>query len=137
MTDFESMLPSYYDMQCTGASVDPIVDIRFVFSLIFLSLTMINFIASSCTRMRTAVPRCEKAMRESCTDTFDALGCEAAAMFCTAELELPFFATGFNPYDISKQCEGELSDTLCYPITKYVFQLFACLLSLFFYSMWN
>jgi len=26
-----------------------------------------------------------------------------------------------NPYDISKDCEGEISETLCYPLTKYIF----------------
>ncbi|PSR78186.1 hypothetical protein PHLCEN_2v7518 [Hermanssonia centrifuga] len=32
----------------------------------------------------------------------------------------PFDATGYNPYDISKLCEGDISDTLCYPITKQI-----------------
>jgi hypothetical protein len=30
MTDIYTMSPSYYDMACTPASVDPIIDIRFV-----------------------------------------------------------------------------------------------------------
>jgi carboxypeptidase C (cathepsin A) len=25
-----------------------------------------------------------------------------------------------NPYDISKECEGRIEDTLCYPITKHI-----------------
>jgi carboxypeptidase C (cathepsin A) len=31
MTDFATMVPSYFDMQCTPASVAPIQDIRFLF----------------------------------------------------------------------------------------------------------
>jgi cathepsin A (carboxypeptidase C) len=26
-----------------------------------------------------------------------------------------------NPYDISRDCDGDISETLCYPVTKYVF----------------
>lgn len=27
---------------------------------------------------------------------------------------------GKNIYDVSKDCEGDIADTLCYPVTKYV-----------------
>jgi carboxypeptidase C (cathepsin A) len=30
------------------------------------------------------------------------------------------FQSGKNPYDMSQDCEGELPDTLCYPVTKSV-----------------
>jgi len=32
---------------------------------------------------------------------------------------LVFYLIGRNIYDVSKPCEGEISETLCYPITKY------------------
>jgi len=41
----------------------------------------------------------------------------AANLFCEAETVDLFVATGLNPYDLSKQCEGDVDDTLCYPIT--------------------
>lgn len=59
-------------------------------------------------------------MKAACVDHFDAMDCNAAATFCGSEIEEPFFSTGKNPYDISKDCDGPLSETLCYPITKYV-----------------
>jgi hypothetical protein len=88
--------------------------------------------------MKQAAPRCKKMMKASCVDTFDGMGCQAAATFCAVELQLPFFTTGIpifddtgegeiltyilgmNPYDISKECEGKLEETLCYPATKSV-----------------
>ncbi|KAF8510885.1 serine carboxypeptidase [Hysterangium stoloniferum] len=51
------------------------------------------------------------------SDIFDQMGCEAASTFCETELHQPFYATGKNVYDVSKQCEGDISETLCYPIT--------------------
>jgi len=69
-------------------------------------------------------------------DAFDAMNCNAAMEFCQTQLAAPFFTTRLslffsnettsfnlpfaakNPYDISKDCEGGLEDTLCYPVTK-------------------
>ncbi|KAH9934973.1 serine carboxypeptidase [Fomitopsis serialis] len=101
-TDFATMVPSYYDMTCSPASVAPIMDI------------------SSCVRMKQAVPRCQEALQKSCVDRFDSMGCEAANLFCEVEISEPFFDTGYNPYDISKPCDGPISDTLCYPVTKAI-----------------
>lgn len=28
--------------------------------------------------------------------------------------------TGMNPYDMSKVCDGPISETLCYPVTKHI-----------------
>ncbi|PPQ84535.1 hypothetical protein CVT25_007605, partial [Psilocybe cyanescens] len=102
ITDFYTMIPSYYDMACTPASVAPILDI------------------STCTRMKQTIPRCKKWLKASCVDQLDAISCEAANTFCSQELSVPFFASNKNPYDISRDCEGEISDTLCYPVTKYI-----------------
>ncbi|RDB27312.1 Carboxypeptidase Y [Hypsizygus marmoreus] len=101
-TETSTMVLSYYDMQCTAASVPPILDI------------------ASCVRMKQVVPRCEKRLKESCLDVYDEIDCTAASTFCANELAVPFSSTGKNPYDISRDCDGELEDTLCYPVTKYI-----------------
>ncbi|KAF7975337.1 hypothetical protein HWV62_9779 [Athelia sp. TMB] len=102
MTDFAGMMLSYFDMQCTPASVHPIQDI------------------ASCIRMKQALPRCEKWVQHACIETSDAMNCEAAMSFCSTELMVPFFNTGMNPYDISIECDGPIADTLCYPVTKHI-----------------
>lgn len=84
------------------------------------------------------IPRCEALLKTSCVDLYDEMNCRAAVDFCGSEFSGPFFKTGKhhstqrwhdtdelrvigrNIYDVSKDCEGEISDTLCYPITKYV-----------------
>ncbi|KZT24362.1 alpha/beta-hydrolase [Neolentinus lepideus HHB14362 ss-1] len=98
-TDQYKLILSYYDMQCTPASVPPILDI------------------STCVRMRQVVPRCQKLMQASCIDVFDSIGCSEAMSICRAELEDPFRASGVNPYDLSRQCEG---GGLCYPIINTI-----------------
>ncbi|KAF8510886.1 serine carboxypeptidase [Hysterangium stoloniferum] len=102
VTDAARMPTSYYDIQCTNASVEPFQDI------------------ATCVRMKKAIPRCERFIKQSCVDIFDQMGCEAASSFCQTELQEPFFATGRNIYDVSKECEGDISETLCYPITLTV-----------------
>ncbi|KAJ3556505.1 hypothetical protein NM688_g1992 [Phlebia brevispora] len=101
-TDDITMTLSYYDMQCTPKSVPPIMDI------------------GTCVAIKRGLARCDRWMRESCADTFDAISCGAANMFCTELIMGPFDLTGYNPYDISKTCDGALDDTLCYPITKNI-----------------
>ncbi|KAF9467031.1 serine carboxypeptidase [Collybia nuda] len=101
MTDSHKMILSYYDMQCSPASVAPIVDI------------------STCVVMKATLQRCEKWMRESCKEQFDAISCGAATTFCSSVYNAPYHATGRNPYDISQPCEGGI-ETLCYPVTKHI-----------------
>ncbi|KAG5640325.1 hypothetical protein DXG03_009214 [Asterophora parasitica] len=100
-TDALSMVLSYFDMQCTAASVAPIMDI------------------ASCVRMKQVLPRCEKWVKQSCVDLYDSINCHAALQFCGAELSEPFATTGRNVYDVSKECEGGPSD-LCYPVTAHI-----------------
>lgn len=64
--------------------------------------------------------RCKNTVKAACIDAFDAIDCKAANDFCSSEIKTPFLLSGRNPYDVSKDCKGELGDTLCYPITKYV-----------------
>jgi carboxypeptidase C (cathepsin A) len=99
MTDFVTMVPSYYDMSCTPASVQPVLDI------------------STCVAMKNILPRCKKWLQDSCLDQYEAINCNAAALFCTSMIEVPFFASGVNPYDISRPCNGSVATTLCYPMT--------------------
>ncbi|OCH89475.1 serine carboxypeptidase [Obba rivulosa] len=100
-THWPTMVGSYYDMQCKNVSVPPIQDV------------------SACVRMKQSLSRCEKWMN-SCDDSFNEFDCEAASLFCSNEIESPFFATGYNPYDISKPCDGPIQETLCYPVTKSI-----------------
>ncbi|KAG6873260.1 hypothetical protein C0995_001034 [Termitomyces sp. Mi166 len=100
-TDVLSMILSYYDMVCTAASVPPVADI------------------ASCVHLKKLIPRCEKWIKESCTDIFDHINCRAAYDFCDGAFSAPFYATGKNPYDISKDCEGEPGD-LCYRVTRHI-----------------
>ncbi|KAJ3517824.1 hypothetical protein NLJ89_g246 [Agrocybe chaxingu] len=50
----------------------------------------------------------------------EASGCSAAVTFCGNELEGPFWATNLNPYDLTRECDGDINDTLCYPIIKQI-----------------
>ncbi|THH16795.1 hypothetical protein EW146_g3910 [Bondarzewia mesenterica] len=75
LTDPFKAVTSYYDMSCTPASIHPVLDI------------------STCVRMKEALPRCEKWLKESCIDQFDSMNCEAASNFCNTELSAPFEAT--------------------------------------------
>ncbi|KAF8168542.1 serine carboxypeptidase [Crassisporium funariophilum] len=102
MTDSFKMILSYYDMQCSPASVAPFVDV------------------GTCVSMKSTVKRCEKWMKASCEDQFDAINCGAAVAFCRSAYSTSYQASGKNPYDISKQCEGEISETLCYPQTRFI-----------------
>ncbi|KAF8190071.1 serine carboxypeptidase [Pholiota molesta] len=101
MTDTFKMVLSYYDMTCTPASIAPVVDI------------------GACVAMKATIQRCEKWMKASCEDQYDAINCGAAVSFCRNTYSLPFRATGRNVYDISKPCEGGPSD-LCYPQTQFI-----------------
>ncbi|KZT24355.1 serine carboxypeptidase [Neolentinus lepideus HHB14362 ss-1] len=104
VTNRFTQITSYYDMQCTPASVEPITDI------------------STCTRMKQAIPRCQKLMETSCIAGFDPIGCDEAIEVCRMEIQDPYWKSGMNVYDISKKCEGSLEETHCYPITKLIQQ---------------
>ncbi|KAK0188280.1 serine carboxypeptidase [Armillaria mellea] len=104
ITDSITTLLSYFDMQCTAASVPPILDI------------------SMCVNMKSTLSRCEKWMTDSCIDQFDSINCGAAYSFCSSVFSAPYRQTGMNPYDMSRKCDGDISETLCYPVTKYIRQ---------------
>ncbi|KAG8755140.1 hypothetical protein FRC14_004314 [Serendipita sp. 396] len=104
MTDSVSMVGSYYDMQCTNASIEPFLPI------------------STCVRIRKALPRCQAQLEAECLHRFDTMACQAASAMCEMEIAAPFFMSGLNPYDISKPCDGPIEETLCYPITQYIGQ---------------
>ncbi|KAF7340325.1 Carboxypeptidase [Mycena venus] len=76
ITDFYHQMSSSFDMQCTSASVPPTLSI------------------AECVRMKPMVPRCEKRLKESCVDVFDAIDCAAAATFCDTHLKAPFWSSG-------------------------------------------
>ncbi|OCH89480.1 serine carboxypeptidase [Obba rivulosa] len=97
ITNWPVMITSYYEMQCQNISVPPIQD------------------ASTCVQMKYSLSRCETSFKKGCEDSFNYLDCLAASLFCLNELYVPMIATGYNPYDISKPCDGRYDETLCYP----------------------
>ncbi|KAJ7086299.1 Alpha/Beta hydrolase protein [Mycena crocata] len=103
ITDFYRQMTSSFDMQCTSASIPPTLGI------------------SQCVLMKQMIPRCEKRLKESCVDVFDAIDCAAAASFCDLHLRQPFWLSERNPYDISQPCDADgLRDNLCYPVTAHI-----------------
>ncbi|KAJ7850096.1 serine carboxypeptidase [Mycena leptocephala] len=103
MTDVHTMMPAWYEMQCSPASLPPVQDIK------------------TCVEMKARVPRCTKWLKESCQDQFDLINCGAALSFCGDSIMDPYVATGLNNYDLSKKCG---SSDLCYEeideIIKYL-----------------
>ncbi|OSC96476.1 serine carboxypeptidase [Trametes coccinea BRFM310] len=97
-TDFSTMMPSYYDAQCSDPTFPPILDI------------------SSCVRMKQLIPRCQQRYKEGCLDRFDSIECRAAVQFCWVAT-FGFF-NDKNTYDRSRLCteKSEMED--CYPIVK-------------------
>ncbi|KAI0751275.1 peptidase S10 serine carboxypeptidase [Daedaleopsis nitida] len=63
---------------------------------------------STCVRMKSALPRCQRAMQESCIDIFDEINCQAAVNFCQDQVSGAFEHSGRNFYDITKDCLGDL-----------------------------
>ncbi|KII96001.1 hypothetical protein PLICRDRAFT_170587 [Plicaturopsis crispa FD-325 SS-3] len=94
ITDISTLYAGRYAVECGIESLD----------IPFQSI-------STCVRMKTALPRCQEAMRKNCVDQFDAMNCKAAVSFCDSELSTGYWASGRNVYDISKMCVG---DDLCY-----------------------
>ncbi|KAI0736660.1 peptidase S10 serine carboxypeptidase [Fomitopsis betulina] len=99
ITDISTLYPGRYEIECGTAALD-------------VPFQTVN----TCVRMKMALPRCQKAMHDNCIDQFDVIGCNAAVNFCDSELSTGLWASGRNPYDISKAsvtqpCKG----TLCYP----------------------
>ncbi|KAF9007860.1 Alpha/Beta hydrolase protein [Cyathus striatus] len=94
VTDATIQIPYYYDMACTRAGgLSPVADIK------------------TCIRMKQAVPRCKKWLKES-----------SAIMFCESELEEPISATGIFPYKPIQPVEtcGEWDEIPCYPAANYI-----------------
>lgn len=101
-TDLQGIFATHYEMQCRPQSVPPVNDI------------------STCVQIKRMLPRCEKRIKETCFDTMDKIDCQAAIDFCMNAIELPFLATGANPYDLSRECEGGLEESLCYFINNEI-----------------
>ncbi|KAF8632022.1 hypothetical protein AX17_004965 [Amanita inopinata Kibby_2008] len=91
ITDISTLYPGRYEVECGRASFD----------VPFQTI-------SDCVRMKMALPRCEKAMRTNCIESFDQINCRAAVNFCDQQLSTAMWASGKNVYDMSKMCEGEL-----------------------------
>ncbi|KAJ7053949.1 serine carboxypeptidase [Mycena amicta] len=85
-TDVPTMMTGWHEIQCTSASILPVQTIQ------------------SCVAMKTRLPRCQKWLKESCQDVFDAINCSAAMTFCLEHILLPYLSLGRNSYDISQKC---------------------------------
>ncbi|KAJ3561893.1 hypothetical protein NP233_g9919 [Leucocoprinus birnbaumii] len=119
MTDSFKMILSYYDVQCTPASTQPFVDISSCVAqkhIVGINELKMSLADSDDPQM----DRCERWMRKACIDHFDKIDCSAAYSFCSTTYTSSYYPTGKNPYDISKQCEGGLRETLCYPATAHI-----------------
>ncbi|KAK0444660.1 serine carboxypeptidase [Desarmillaria tabescens] len=96
LTDSIKMVLSYFDMECTSVSFPPILSIS------------------------TCISRCENWMQDACIDVFDSMNCGAAYSFCRAAIGTPYARTRMNPYDMSRECDGDFFETECYPMRKYI-----------------
>ncbi|CAE6532886.1 unnamed protein product [Rhizoctonia solani] len=97
ITDSKTMWEGYYDIQCKNLSVVPFQDIK------------------------ACLHRCLKMYKKDCIEQMDPTGCSLAAEFCDYALSVPYYATGRNPYDMTKPCKREeLESSLCYPVTNYI-----------------
>ncbi|KAF7292811.1 Carboxypeptidase [Mycena indigotica] len=89
ITDISTLYPGRYEIECGRAALD----------VPFQTI-------GNCVRMKTALPRCQKLMKDGCIDKFDMVDCAAAVAFCDTHLSTAMWATGRNVYDISKPCLG-------------------------------
>ncbi|KAF9042308.1 serine carboxypeptidase [Panaeolus papilionaceus] len=103
LTDVYGMFLSYYDMQCRPSIRDTAV-----------------LPIGDCIAAKSVLKRCEEWMKRDCQDSYDAINCAASASFCSEAIEVPFMASGLNPYDMSKPCDGSIETTLCYPVTQHI-----------------
>ncbi|KAK0438471.1 serine carboxypeptidase [Armillaria borealis] len=101
ITDSITTLLSYFDVQCTAASVPPILDIK------------------TCVNMKSTMRKVDDWVLYR---PIDSINCGAAYSFCSSVFSAPYRLTGMNPYDMSRKCDGDISETLCYPVTKYIRQ---------------
>ncbi|KIR37376.1 cathepsin A (carboxypeptidase C) [Cryptococcus deuterogattii MMRL2647] len=75
----------------------------------------------NCVAMAEAVPKCHKLAKKGCLETHDYTACSMAINYCEQVLGETFLSAGVNPYDVTMPCTiEELSDSLCYPVTKKI-----------------
>lgn len=99
---------SYYDIPCTNVTgIGPLLD------------------SNVCDRMAGAVGRCEYLM-EACHAYPDPLICLASTQYCVEELEVPYFQSGRNYYDISRPCEGYVKSPSAIFLTRISGSLLVC-----------
>ncbi|KAI0644057.1 serine carboxypeptidase [Trametes meyenii] len=103
-TDWQMLIPSWYDAQCADPIYPPVTDI------------------ATCVRMKQMLPRCEKGLKESCFDRFDAIDCAASADFCWGALASDYLSDRAtrNPYDRSRPCIGNPDAADCYPEIRFI-----------------
>lgn len=71
---------------------------------------------STCKQMEDSYPACARLI-QNCYDNQNVFSCLPASMKCNKDQLQPYQATGMNPYDVRKKCEG---NNLCYEILESV-----------------
>ncbi|KAG9290581.1 hypothetical protein G9A89_020951 [Geosiphon pyriformis] len=71
---------------------------------------------ATCDKMRQAYPTCARLIN-NCYKSQNVFNCLPASVYCNKELIQPYQASGQNPYDVRKKCEG---NNLCYPILSAI-----------------
>ncbi|KAK0207782.1 Alpha/Beta hydrolase protein [Armillaria fumosa] len=101
LTDSITMVLSYYDMECTPASIHPTLDIS----------TCIVIKSTICFAFSFHISRCEKWMQDTCMGIFDFINCGAAYSFGCTDIGTPYARTSMSNYYLP---------ICCYPMTKHI-----------------
>ncbi|KAF8323717.1 serine carboxypeptidase [Clavulina sp. PMI_390] len=102
MVSLAKMLPSWYKMLCTPASVVPPLNVE------------------TCVDLKQKTLLCQKKMQADCEDKPDAQSCEASVAYCSLILDGALNLAGRNPYDLTKPCDMSLGDIACYAETGVI-----------------
>ncbi|KAF8317878.1 alpha/beta-hydrolase [Clavulina sp. PMI_390] len=106
MVSMPKILPSWYKMMCTPASVAPILNIE------------------HCVDLKHKIRMCQRRIQADCEDKFEPLSCAASGEYCLLLLTESLAKAERNPYDLSKYCDLSGGDTACYqergPINHYL-----------------
>lgn len=96
MDSYKTIL-SYYDIQCTPASIAPFVNISACVNMknmVFVFFSPLTVSPPIYHSQKNQVDRCERWMKKACFDHFDFIDCSTAYGSCESATLGPFFDTG-------------------------------------------
>ncbi|KAF8323716.1 serine carboxypeptidase [Clavulina sp. PMI_390] len=99
LISWSKMLPSWYKMLCTPASVAPSLNVE------------------RCVKLKQKVQSCQTKMQVDCEGKPGTESCLASVVYCSLILEDALALAGRNPYDLSKTCDLAQGDMACYKET--------------------